>query len=77
MTDLLVDWYFWVMSMRPDELLLILGILLLVDAPRYAYSVLAMSVWDCIKSTWTGFLPGPGDNNSEYCPRVRVVRACG
>ncbi len=59
MNSLLVEWYYWVLSMRPDELLVILGVLLLVDAPRYAYSVLLMAFWDTVKSTWTGMLPGP------------------
>ena len=55
---MLVEWYYWVCSMRVDELLIVLGVLLLIDAPRYAYSVLGMSFWDTFKSFFTGRLPG-------------------
>ena len=72
---MLVEWFNWVCSMRPDELLLVLGILLLVDAPRYAYSVLAMAIWDIGKSIFTGRLPGPGSTDHGYEPSVTVVVA--
>lgn len=75
MSHVLADWYHWVASMRPDELLIILGILLLVDAPRYAYSVLIMAFWDSVKSIWTGSLPGPQTDSYDYCPLVSVVIA--
>ncbi len=72
---MLVEWSSWVCSLRPDELLLVLGGLLLVDAPRYAYSVLAMALWDIIKYTWTRSLPGPGVIDFGYQPSVSVVIA--
>lgn len=75
MNDLLIDWYYWVAGMRPDELLVILGVLLLVDAPRYAYSVIAMSFWDTFKLVWTGSLPGPSTDGYQYQPTVSVVIA--
>ena len=31
---MLVEWYSWVCSLRVDELLMVLGVLLLVDDPR-------------------------------------------
>ena len=67
---MLAEWYFWVCSLRPDELLMVLGVLLLVDAPRYVYSVLGMAVWDILKSFRTGKLPGPGVNDHGYAPTV-------
>lgn len=70
-----VDWYFWVCSLRSDELLLVLGVLLLVDAPRYAYSVVVMAMWDILKFTWTGRLPGPGETDESYRPSVSVLIA--
>ena len=72
---MLAEWFYWVCSMRPDELLMILGVLLLIDAPRYAYSVLAMAIWDIGKSFWTGQLPGPGAVDHHYTPSVTVVVA--
>lgn len=72
---MLAEWYFWVCSLRPDELLMVLGVLLLVDAPRYVYSVLGMAVWDILKSFRTGKLPGPGVNDYGYTPTVSVVVA--
>lgn len=72
---MLVEWYSWVCSLRVDELLMVLGVLLLVDAPRYAYSVLGMALWDIVKYTWTGTLPGPGVYDRGYQPSVTVVIA--
>ncbi|MEQ9412133.1 MAG: glycosyltransferase family 2 protein [Fuerstiella sp.] len=72
---MLIEWYYWVMSMRADELMFVLGILLFVDAPRYAYSVLAMAFWDVLKSGWTGRLPVSEGDSWAYCPTVSVVIA--
>ncbi len=72
---MIVEWAAWVSSLRPDELLMVLGVLLLVDAPRYAYSVLGMAIWDLIKFTWTGSLPGPGIDDRGFQPTVSVVIA--
>lgn len=72
---MLVEWYYWVCSLRPDELLLVMGFLLLVDAPRYAYSVLAMAAWDIMKMFRTGRLPGPGADDHGYRPTVSAVVA--
>lgn len=72
---MLVEWYYWVCSLRPDELLLVMGFLLLVDAPRYAYSVLAMAAWDIARMFRSGRLPGPGVDDRGYLPTVSVVVA--
>lgn len=72
---MLQDWCFWVASLRPDELILVLGVLLLVDAPRYAYSVLLMALWDCLKFPFTKKLPGPHQADYEYLPTVTTVTA--
>ncbi len=72
---MLQDWYFWVASLRTDELVLVLGVLLLVDAPRYAYSVLLMAFWDCLKFPFTKKLPGPQQSDYEYLPTVTAVIA--
>jgi len=72
---MLTEWAYWVANMRPDELLLILGVLLLVDAPRYAYSVLIMGFYDCLVFPFTGKLPGPHEGEYTYLPSVSVVIA--
>ena len=70
---MLVEWLNWVRSMRTDELLLILGVLLLVDAPRYAYSALIMAFWDTVKGLWTGRFPGHQTESYTYTPPVSVI----
>ncbi|MEZ6129707.1 MAG: glycosyltransferase family 2 protein [Planctomycetaceae bacterium] len=72
---MLTEWHFWVASLRTDEILMVLGVLLLVDAPRYAYSVIVMAIWDCLKFPFTGTLPGPGVDGYDYWPTISVVIA--
>lgn len=72
---MLIEWMAWIRSMRTDEILMVLGILLLVDAPRYAYSAILMAVWDVLKSVWTGKLPGPHTGEFPYRPPVSVIIA--
>ncbi|MEZ6124971.1 MAG: glycosyltransferase family 2 protein [Planctomycetaceae bacterium] len=72
---MLTEWAFWVRSLRPDELLLVLGVLLLIDTPRYAYSVLGMAFWDCLRFPFTRRLPGPHEGPYPYQPSVTVVIA--
>lgn len=71
---MLTEWAYWVANLRPDELLLVLGVLLLVDSPRYAYSVLAMACWDIV-NLWKSSLPGPGSNERGFRPSVSVIVA--
>ena len=72
---MLIEWMNWIRSLRTDEILLVLGILLLVDAPRYAYSAVLMAFWDVLRSGWTGRLPGPHSREYTYCPPVSVIIA--
>ncbi|MCA9084190.1 MAG: glycosyltransferase family 2 protein [Planctomycetaceae bacterium] len=72
---MLIEWYHWVCSMRTDELLFILGVLLLVDLPRYVYSILVVALWDTLRCLWTGRLPGPQTEEFTYLPTVSVVIA--
>ncbi len=65
----------WVISLRTDEILMVLGVLLLVDAPRYAYSAVLMALWDAARSVWTRRLPGPETGVYGYCPPVSVIIA--
>ncbi|MEZ6031635.1 MAG: glycosyltransferase family 2 protein [Planctomycetaceae bacterium] len=72
---MLIEWSNWVSSLRTDELVFALGILLCIDAPRYVYSVILMAVWDLLKSFRTGRLPGPELSEYQYCPCVSVIIA--
>ncbi len=72
---MLIEWMYWICSLRTDEVLMVLGVLLLVDAPRYAYSAIGMAFWDLLKSLWTGELPGPQLKPYAYCPPVSVIIA--
>ena len=72
---MLIEWLNWISSLRTDEILLVLGVLLLVDAPRYVYSAVLMAIWDLMKCLWTGRLPGPQSDHFIYRPGVSVIIA--
>ena len=72
---MLNNWAYWVAGMRTDEMLLVLGFLLLVDAPRYAYSVLMMALVDCFRALGGKPLPGPGVSGNKYHPTVTAIIA--
>lgn len=72
---MLIEWLNWVRSMRMDELALVLGVLLLVDAPRYALSAIGMAAYDLIRNRFNDQLPGPHYQQYEYLPSVAVVIA--
>jgi len=72
---MLIEWMNWIRSLRTDEILLVLGILLLVDAPRYVYSAVIMAVWDLLKGIRTGKLPDAQTEPYQYCPPISVIIA--
>ncbi|MEZ6042732.1 MAG: glycosyltransferase [Planctomycetaceae bacterium] len=72
---MLIEWANWVRSLRPDELVVVLGVLLLVDAPRYAYSAVLMAVWDLLKGIWRLDVPYHRSESFDYCPDVCVIIA--
>jgi hypothetical protein len=72
---MLIEWFNWVRSMRMDELALVLGVLLLVDAPRYALSAIGMAAYDLLRNRFNDRLPGPHYQQYEYLPSVAVVIA--
>ena len=61
--------------MRVDELALILGVLLLVDAPRYALSAVGMAAYDLFRTGPKRRLPGPHSKRYDYLPSLAVVVA--
>ncbi len=72
---MIVEWANWVRSLRTDEIVFALGILLCVDAPRYVYSAVLMAFWDLLKGFWTQRMPGPEASGYKYCPSVTVIIA--
>jgi cellulose synthase/poly-beta-1,6-N-acetylglucosamine synthase-like glycosyltransferase len=71
----LTDWVYWLTTLHPDQLLAVLGALLLIDGPRYAVSKLALCLWDMGAGfgRWVcGIRHTP---TYTYCPSVCVVLA--
>jgi poly-beta-1,6-N-acetyl-D-glucosamine synthase len=75
LTDLLTDWLSWVQQMGIDQLTLVLLVLLLVDAPRYAWSALIMASVDLIREGARGRLPGPNEQKYDYSASISVLIA--
>lgn len=61
--------------MRVDELAFVLGVLLMVDAPRYALTAVGMAMYDLVRNGFKRQLPGPHSNAYDYLPSVGVVIA--
>ena len=70
---MLTDWYHWLTSLTPTELVTILGILLFVDGSRYAVCTASMALFDlghwCVN--WVrGVRPA---ERYSHCPTVCVL----
>lgn len=69
---MLMDWIYWVQTLRADNLLPIITVLMMIDAPRYAWSLVLMAICD---------LPAafrrevPISKVSEYSPDITVLIA--
>jgi cellulose synthase/poly-beta-1,6-N-acetylglucosamine synthase-like glycosyltransferase len=71
----LTDWIYWLTSLHPDQLLAVLGALLVIDGPRYALSKLALCLWD-ITAGFCRWIRGVRQEPTyTYCPSVCVVIA--
>jgi cellulose synthase/poly-beta-1,6-N-acetylglucosamine synthase-like glycosyltransferase len=71
----LLDWTHWLSSLHPDQLLMLLGGLLLMDAPRYAFSKIIMCLWDSGLNFWQWARGHQAEPAFTYCPSVCVVIA--
>ena len=70
--NLISGWLYWVSSLRRDELFVILGGLLFMDAPRYALGILGCCIWDWMKSL--GQIGGSSEEERfTYCPSVTAI----
>jgi len=63
------DWIHWLLSIGPDELLLIVLPLVCFDGVRYCFASVAMCLWDALR----GLLPAPP--TKPYYPDVCVILA--
>ncbi|HEV3004462.1 MAG TPA: glycosyltransferase family 2 protein, partial [Pirellulales bacterium] len=70
-----IDWIHWLSSLHPEQLLAVLAGLLLIDAPRYALSQIAMCLWDAGRETWHALAARVEPEKALYCPSVCVVLA--
>ena len=72
---MLTDWNYWISSLHPNELLLILSPILLLDAPRYTLG--SAVVWICdLISQCVGWLTGRSDATVfDHVPDVCVIIA--
>lgn len=70
---MLIEWLNWVRSLRLEEVMLVLGVLLLVDAPRYAFSVVLMAAWDLVRTGFGRSLPGPIADSFDYQPSAAAL----
>jgi cellulose synthase/poly-beta-1,6-N-acetylglucosamine synthase-like glycosyltransferase len=72
---MLIDWIYWLSTLHPSELLLILSPILLLDAPRYALGSVAVWVCDCAGHA-VGWMMGRTEASSfDYVPDVCVIIA--
>ena len=69
------DWLYWLSGLTPDQLLTVIGGLLLVDAPRYAFTKIAMCLWDATGDFVRWFRGESEVAEFSYCPSVCVVLA--
>ena len=74
MIDYLVSgWLHWVSSLRRDELLTILGGLLILDAPRYALGTMVLCICDWAKLAWPFGQKKSEEVRFAYCPSVTAI----
>lgn len=72
---MLTDWIHWLSSTTPDQLLLLLAPLLLIDVPRYSFGLASMCLWDMAISSWS-WLTGKDETvEHKYCPSISMIIA--
>jgi cellulose synthase/poly-beta-1,6-N-acetylglucosamine synthase-like glycosyltransferase len=69
------DWIYWLSRKHPDELLIFLWALLLVDGQRYALSKIVLCLWDCGRGAWRWLWGKSGAGEFTYCPSVGLILA--
>ncbi|MCI0456751.1 MAG: glycosyltransferase [Gemmataceae bacterium] len=72
---MLTDWTYWLSLKHPDQLLLFLWALLLVDGQRYALSKILLCWCDCGCNFWNWLRGGAQAPRFTHCPTVCVILA--
>lgn len=67
------DWFHWLTSLTPTELLSILGILLFVDGTRYALCMSCMAAFDAVHWCWNWLCGVSATDRYLMCPSVCVL----
>ncbi len=70
---MLVEWQYWLSSLRPDQLWSVLGFALFVDGPRYAFCTFLMSIVDAFYVVWDWLLGRREPTEYEYCPTIALL----
>lgn len=69
------DWTHWLSWLHPNELLIFVWALLLVDSPRYAFSKIMLCLWDMGQSVRRRLRGIPAAPSYTHCPSVCAVVA--
>ena len=72
---MLTDWIHWISSRTPDQLLVMLAPMLLVDVPRYAVGLSCMALWDCARFLVKAGLGKEERQAFSHCPSISIVIA--
>ncbi len=74
---MLTDWIYWLQTIPPSDLLQVLIVLLLVDAPRYALCCTGMVSHDIVRDLGRFFVPAwrKEPEGKPHCPSVCVLIA--
>lgn len=72
---MLTDWNYWISSLHPNELALILSPFLLLDAPRYALGSLAVWICDVARGCIAWVKGNSGESRFDHAPEVCVIIA--
>jgi poly-beta-1,6-N-acetyl-D-glucosamine synthase len=71
----LTDWIYWLSLKHPEQLLMFLWGLLLVDGQRYALSMILLCLEDCARNCWDWLRGVSRARSFSYCPSVCVILA--
>ena len=70
---MLEEWIHWLTSLHQNELIAILGFLLVVDGTRYAYCTACMAIVDLGLSVWDWLIGHQAATEYEHCPSICLL----
>lgn len=72
-SHVLTEWVHWLSSLHTDDLVFVVGPLLLIDGPRYVLSKLLMCAWDLSCDLYGWLVDEPRQTAYTHCPSVCVI----